>query len=250
MGCVAPARPPVGVRRPQHVEARTAHARRRPDGERAPASAVSGTVWALAPVAGRWGPSDAPVLREPQAGMRCQVRCGGCPSGEEDSGGPGTVVQVRSVPTAGQAGAGIGPCQVRCGTSCGPADRPRRTPGGWCPPGGCGTTPVGWRGAAGVGGVLPAGGRARRDSLGGRRRVRGGGGGLTGGVQACRTRRRRGGPARREGLVVGWRGPAGWCGEQPVGRGVQKRPGASPAPNTRLQPTPYSLRSAPASRRG
>ena len=208
-----------------------------------PWQARSGRMHLWQAAGGAGGP---PGGRWPQAAARCHVRCGGGTVGRGER--PGALAPSRPprlcLPCA-KRGAGGGPCglrRLRCQAEgaperAGPLSRP-------------GETPVGWLGGAWAGGVRPAGGLARRGSLGGRRGVCGGGSGLAGGVQASRTRRRRGGPARREGLVVGWRGAAWWHGERRVGRGVQERPGASPAPNKRLQPTPYSLRSAAASRRG
>ena len=67
---------------------------------------------------------------------------------------------------------------------------------------------VAW--GSGVDGVRPACGLARWGGLGGRRGVCGEGGGFAGGVQASRTRRRREGPARRGGRVVGWSGGVAW----------------------------------------
>jgi hypothetical protein len=249
LGAVRWPRLPWGVNGPQPEPARHAHARRLPGRGRAQAHPVSGAVWVHAPVAGRWGAGGSPGVRWLQAEARCRVRCGGGPGGRV--GRQVALAQSRParrcLPWA-RLGVGGGPGGVRHGVSGGPAARPKGLQSGlghrvaqarrrWGVLGECGRAACARRvvwpgGAAWVG----AGGCAAEVAVaqaGSRPPDPGGGGEVLPG-----------------GRGWWWRGPAGWQGERRVGQGVQERPGASPAPNKRLQPTPSSARSCVASASG
>jgi hypothetical protein len=213
----ARARPPCPCPPPPRQGARTA-----PSG--------SGAVRVHVPGAGCWGPGGATGGWGPQAGVRCRR-----PDSEYSIGWE---VRQPSHGHARSAGASRVPGRrwavVPAVSSAACLAAPR--------PGGGGETPVGWRGAAGWAAcsryvVWVGAGECVGEVV-----VSQKGPGLPNPEEA-------GWSYQERGLVVGWRGPAGWHGERPGEQGVQELPGASPAPNKRLQATARSVRCAPASGR-
>jgi hypothetical protein len=223
----------------------------------------SGAVRGQVPGGGPWGawrgcrgPVVAGSDAVPGAGRR------GPPQGGVRPPSPGPARSAGGSRVPSRRGAVVpAPCRVRHGLRrCGQAEEAPAQAGS---PGGRGARPgVVRRGPSRVGGVserlgavaspppVPPVGQAgggRWSVLCPTRRVR------RPRCQAEEASAQAGSPGGRGKTSAGWRGaagraPGGWSG--PVGPGVQALPEAHPAPNKRLQPTPYSLRCAPAFRRG